>query len=151
MVKNSSYNVLDTVKSLILKKFYFLESDFNYSHTIRKNQESVFLEGLDVEYNNALSSRTLNVSYTKGEVYGQIKFTFSISIVKNPYTGVNDFFSLSNYLQFLKEDFNTSINDEFDEKEAEVIIDRLIIQLKKYALKIIDGSEWLKEYYPRKD
>lgn len=141
----------DIVMKLILKEFSFLEEDYLYSYCFSKDTSQAFLENLNVEYSNEVKRRKIRIGYTKINVSGEIKFTFSLSITRIPYSGVNDFFSLSNYLQSMNKDFSTSVTNDFNEFKAEEILVRISNALKDYAIDIIDGSNWLETFYPRKD
>jgi len=62
---------------------------------------------------------------------------------------LEDFFSLNNYLESIDKGFSTSLVNDFNKIEAENILTRMAIELKEYALEIIEGREWLSNYYPR--
>ena len=142
---------MESVKNLILQEFYFLEEQYFYVPACRLEDGTTFIESLNVEYVNEIKRRKIRISYTKSNVYNEIKYTFNGSITRIPYVGNEDFFSLSNYLQSINKDFSTSLVNDFMEGEAKKILTQIAFALKKYALDIIEGNEWLETYYPRKD
>lgn len=142
---------MDFAKNIILKVFNFLEEQYSYTPVCKVEDDNTFIESFDVEYINEIRRRKIRISYTKGKVYYEIKYTFTGSITRIPYEGNEDFFSISNYLQSMSKDFSTSLVNHFNEAEAENILTKIAIALKKHALRIIEGNEWLETYYPRKD
>lgn len=142
---------VEIVKSLILKNFSFLAEEYFYTSVCKAEEDEIFIESFDIEYTSQLKLREISISYTKAQVYNEIRYTFSASIVRVPYKGVEDFFSLNNYLESRGKDFSTIIINDFNEREAERILLQIADALKKYALGIIEGREWLDKYYPRKD
>lgn len=142
---------MEVAKNIILKVFHFLEEQYYYTPACKVEDDSTFIESLDVEYINEIKRRKIRISYTKTRVYNEIKYTFSGSITRIPYVGVEDFFSLSNYLQSIDKDFSTSLVNDFNEVEAGKILAQIAAALKEYTLGIIDGKVWLDTYYPRKD
>ena len=142
---------MEVAKNIILKIFRFLEEHYYYTPVCRVQDGSTFIESLDVEYINETKRRKIRISYTKTRVYNEIKYTFSGSITRIPYAGVEDFFSLSNYLQSIGKYFSTSLVNDLNESDAENILIQIAVALKEHALHIIDGKEWIETYYPRKD
>jgi hypothetical protein len=151
MVPKQKSNNMEVVKNIIEKVFYFLEEEYLYSSVYNAEEDSTFIESLNVEYVNELKRRKVRIGYTKANVYNDIKYTFSCSISRIPYINVEDFFSLSNYLQSIDRDFPTSLVDDFSEVKAENILAQIAAALKEYAGDIIDGKEWSETYYSRKD
>jgi hypothetical protein len=146
----NSIERVNTLKKSILNTFSFLERDYLYSPEISETSSNVFDESLDIEYVNKAKRRTVTVSYTR-KVDEEVKHTFSVSIVRSPYTNVEDFFSLSNYLNSIGKDFDTKMLDDFNIVSAEVILEKIAGALKYYCDQIIEGELWLENYYPRKD
>jgi len=142
---------MESAKDLILQAFYFLESQYFYTHVYYEKEDITFIESLDVEYVNEIRRRKIRISYTNANVYNESKYTFSMSITRIPYSGVEDFFSLSNYLQSKGRDFSTSIVNYFNEQEAEKILKKLAKSTIENTLPIVEGNLWLESYYPRKD
>jgi hypothetical protein len=94
-MKNQSE--LSIAKKLIIKEFSFLEEQgFERFSKIRRS--NVFINSLDVEYRNLDRQRKICISYTKGKVFEEIKYSFTLSIYRIPYVDVEDFFSLPAYL-----------------------------------------------------
>jgi hypothetical protein len=91
------------------------------------------------------------LSYTKGNVYDDVKYTFSSSIVRLSYLEFYDYYSLFQHLDSIGKDYNTSIINIFSLTEAERILNKIANSLKTFSIKVIDKSEWLDKYYPRKD
>ena len=147
--RNSSK--IEIIKETILKAFNFLEEEYFYRYESRVEVSDTFIESLEVEYTSEIRRRNIIISYTKGKVNDEIKYTFNASITRIPYVGSEDFFSLSNYLQSIGKDFNTSLINKLDEVKAKTIIKRIADVIKEHALDIIEGSVWLETYYPRKD
>jgi hypothetical protein len=48
-----------------------------------------------------------------------MKYSFNSSITRLPYSGVEDFFSLSNYLQSIGKDYYSSLVNDFNVGEVE--------------------------------
>ncbi len=142
---------MEVAKSLILKIFKFLEDQYFYIPTYRVEDDATFLEYLNVEYINEVRCRKIRIGYTKAQVYNEVKYTFSCSIIRMPYSDVEDYFSLSNYLQSQGKDFSTSLINTFNESHAEKILIQIAFTLKQNALEIMRGNDWLKSYYTRKD
>jgi hypothetical protein len=142
---------MEIAKGLILKTFHFLEDQYSYTPVCKVSDDKTFIESFDVEYVNEIKRRKIRISYIKGKVYSEIKYTFNLSITRMPYVGNEDFFSLSNYLQSVDKDFPASVVGEFDEREAENKLILIANALKGHALDIISGEIWLNNYYPRKD
>ena len=147
--RNSSK--IEIIKKEILEVFNFLEEEYYYKPEFKVEESEVFIESLEVEYTNEIRRRNIIISYTKGKVYNEIKYTFGASITRIPDAGNEDFFSLSNYLESIGKDFDTSLVDTFDEVKARKIIKRIADVLKEYVSDIIEGRIWLETYYPRKD
>jgi|KBSMisStandDraft_5_1062788.scaffolds.fasta_scaffold1517300_1 hypothetical protein len=150
MVKRNESKI-ECAKEIILNSFYFLEDKYYYAPVFRIEESNIFIESLDVEYTNEIRRRKINISFTKGKLGDNTKYTFTVSITRTPYTGVEDFFSMSNYLQSLGKDFNTSIINDFDKSEADIIVKKIAEALKEHASKIIEGAIWLETFYPRRD
>lgn len=144
-------NRIEAVINLILKTFKFLERQYSYTPTYNVQNDNTFIESLDIEYSNESKYRKVIISYTKNKVYEEIKYSFNCSIIKIPYSRIEDFFSLSNYLQSTGRDFSTSLVNHFDETEAEKILTQIAIVLKAHTSDILDGRQWLETYYPRID
>lgn len=138
------------IKPLIIKAFRFLENEY-YVPEFQIEESSVFIEMVKVQYVNKILRREINIGFTQGRVFEQIVFTFNVSISRIPYSGIEDFYSLSNYLQSLEKDFETNIYGAFDFDSAEEILNKLADSLKTYAWDIVNGNIWLEKYYPRKD
>jgi len=85
------------IKPLIIKAFRFLENEY-YVPEFQIEESSVFIEMVKVQYVNKILRREINIGFTQGRVFEQIVFTFNVSISRIPYSGIEDFYSLSNYL-----------------------------------------------------
>lgn len=142
---------IELVKQTIHKVFYFLEEEFYYVPLVKVVESAIFIESIEVEYINELIRRSIDISYTKSKSSGELKYTFTASISRLPYTGVEDFFSLSTYLKSKGKDFPISLVNHFDGTEAELILDRIAAALKENTLEIITGTLWLETFYPKKD
>lgn len=142
---------IEIVKNLILKTFHFLEDQYFYTPVYKAEDDSMFMESLEIEYVNENKQRKVAISYTKGNLHKEIRYTFTLSITRIPYINPEDFFSLDNYLKSKGRFFSTSLVTDFNETEAENILKQIAASLKEHALYIIDGKEWLATYYPRKD
>jgi len=142
---------METTKDLILQVFCFLEEQYSYTHIFQEKMDDTFIEYLQVTYINEVKHREVTISYTSGKVYDEIRYTFTITITRTPYSDLEDFFSLSEYLQSKGKDFSTNIVKDFNEQEAEKILEKLAVSIKENALEIIEGNQWSGEYYPRKD
>ena len=151
MAREQRNHNMEIAKNLILKVFRFLEDQYLLTSCYKVENDPTFIEYLNVEYVDEIKRRKIRIGYTKGEVYNEIKYTFSSSITRIPYSGVEDYFSLSQYLQSIGKDFSTSLVNHFDETEAQNILVQIVTALKEHALDIIDGKKWLESYYPRKD
>lgn len=142
---------MEIAKELVLKIFRFLEKDYLYTPQFEIKGSAVFLEYASIEYINKSKKRSIDISYTKGEVYGEIKYTFSLGVVRTPYIASGDMISLSNYLDSKNQNFNTSITAKFNSQEAENILKEMARVLRSELSNVIDGSVWYETYYPRKD
>jgi hypothetical protein len=134
-----------------LQTFRFLEDQYLYTPVYYEKEDTIFIESLDVEYINDIKRRKITISYTNANVYNESKYTFNLSITRIPYSGVEDFFSLSNYLQSKGKDFSTTLINNYDIQEAKKILGKLAIAIKENALGIMEGNQWLETYYTRKD
>ncbi|MEQ1797990.1 MAG: hypothetical protein ABL872_08555, partial [Lacibacter sp.] len=79
------------------------------------------------------------------------KYTFNVSIIRLPYLSIEDYFSLNVFMQKKGQDINTTFDKELTEAETFIVTTKLSESLQEHAQKIIDGSQWLCNYYPRKD
>lgn len=138
-------------KDLILKVFNFLETEYNYTPTFETEKSKVFIESASVRYTHEIRRRIISIHYTKGEVYGEIKYTFSLSIERIPYNGVEDIISFSNYLASLNKNFDKNLHGYFDVIQAESILKKLAENLRHELPDVITGKIWYETYYPRKD
>jgi len=143
-----SENRIEIAKKIIATEFTFLKR-IGYQSSFKIEQTETFIEDMTAEYHSSEKKRHISINYTKGKIYQDIKHTFSASISRIPYKEVEDFFSLSCYLDSINENFDTSMVNYFDESEAEVIVKKLVGALKHYASDIIAGTEWLDDYWPR--
>jgi hypothetical protein len=143
-----SLNKIAIAESLITKEFTFLEED-GYERKSEVVNSETFIAYMRVEYTNAQRKREVSISYTEGNVYDDIKYTFGVSITRVPYLDVEDSFALFIYLDSIGEDFSTSMVNHFDEMQAEQIVKNLAGALKYYAGDIISGKEWLGDYWAR--
>jgi len=128
-----------------------LEDQYFYTPVYKKEDDNIFMESLEIEYINEIKQRKVAISYTKGNLHKEIRYTFTLSITRIPYKNPEDFFSLDNYLKSKGRFFSTSIVNDFNETEIENILNRIAVSLKEQLLSIITGNEWLTSYYPRKD
>ena len=140
---------MEIVTKMIVTTFNFLEKEYFYTPSYKVGDSALFIDSLHVEYVNEVKSREIIIGYTKSDLNNEIRYTFSVSITRTPYTKVEDFFSLDNYLQSKASDFSTSLVNNFDEAEAQKILIEIVFALKEHALNIIDGKVWLDKYYPR--
>jgi hypothetical protein len=145
---NEESNELRVAKSLIAEHFSFLKMhEYLLKPEIIKS--SVFDEYLEVKYVSEKCKREVTIIYNKGEdentTYG-----FSTSIVRLPYkTPWKDYFSVDVYLNSIGLNFETTIENEFDEREAEAIVKKLAEFTQDKALKLVKGLDWIEGYYPQ--
>ena len=151
MERGLNNHKIEIVRNLILKTFRFLEDQYFYTPVYKKEDDNIFMESLEIEYINEIKQRKVAISYTKGNLHKEIRYTFTLSITRIPYKNPEDFFSLDNYLKSKGRFFSTSIVNDFNETEIENILNRIAVSLKEQLLSIITGNEWLTSYYPRKD
>jgi hypothetical protein len=151
MEQEPSINKIKVVKEIILEVFHFLEERYTYIPVLKDKHDKTFIESIDIEYINQPKRRKIVISYSKNKVYEEVKYTLSCSIIRTPYLGVEDFLSLSDYLKSIGKDFSTSMVSEFNKPEAKSILLTIATSLKVYALNIIQGKQWLDNYYSRKD
>ena len=138
-------------EELILKAFNFLVDDYMFSPQLKTEESLIFIESIAIEFIHNNYCRNVRVSYVKGKVYNDIKYTFEVSITRIPYTGKNDFLSVSNYLNSKNEDFNTSLTNDFNSEKAENILNKMASILRSELFNVVDGSAWYENYYPRID
>ena len=150
-MQNDGDNEIAIVKHEIFKTFHFLEKEYFYFPNSNEEVSSLFDNSVKVEYINKIRRREIAIRYTKGKFNGDVKFTFSVSIIRTPYVSFEDFFSLDIYLQSIGKHFSTGFVTNFNFHELQTILQKLANSLKEHAEKIIDGSIWLETYYPRKD
>lgn len=151
MDPNLKNHRIEVVKNIILQVFSFLEEQYLYSPDCKEEKEHLFNESFEILYVNEIKRRKIAVSYTQSNVFNEIRYTFSVSITRLPYSGVEDFFSLSNYLQSVGINFSTTLINKFNEVEAEEILRKIAAALSEHALAIIKGRIWLEDFYPKKD
>jgi hypothetical protein len=151
MARQLKNHKMDNVRNLILKTFHFLEDKYFYYPVNKEENDDFFIESSGIEYVSENKKRKILISYTKGKVDNEIVHTFTASITRIPYKDVEDFFSLDNYLDSNGNNFSTNFINEFNETKAENILYQISNALRKHALGIIEGKEWLDSYYPRKD
>jgi hypothetical protein len=144
-------NNIEQAKAMILKTFYFLETDYYCAPHIEIKEDKNFKEYLSIKYANQISRREINITYTKGDLDNITKYTFGTSIYRLPYSSWGDMFSLREYLQPLGKYFNTSMDLEFNPIEAQTILDKLVKALKEYTSEILKGDIWYEKYHPKKD
>jgi hypothetical protein len=142
---------IDIAKQLILKVFFFLEKEYSYTPIPKHTEDPFFDKSLDVEYVNEVRRRNISVSYTKTNMNGETRHSFTLSIVRIPYTGYEDYFSLDNYLSSIGKNIQSGVMDIFSSERAESAITFLADAAKEYISSIIEGSVWLETYYPKKD
>jgi hypothetical protein len=138
---------LEYVKKAVSEKFKFLEGDGYLFHSETKQSE-FFIDELETTYVNEAKKRKVSVSYTKSNSEG-IRYTFTLSVTRTPYKGVNDFFSHSEFCRLTGADFNGTIEHSFDEGRAEYIIEKLKEFIQKNAAIFIEGIDWVEGYYPK--
>jgi hypothetical protein len=141
----------EEIKKMIINAFKFLEDQYLYIPTFKKDSAEIFLMSLEVEYINEIKKRKVAISYTKSNMDNEIRHTFTAAIIRIPYNNVDDFFSLDNYLKAKKNNFSTTIKNFYSKQEVEKILANIARALKENASPIIEGTEWLSTYYPRKD
>jgi hypothetical protein len=141
-------NNIELARKLIRQEFSFLE-ELGFECVIKALDDKTFIEYTGVEYSDENRKRKVSIRYTKGQVYDEVKYTFTVSITRIPYANNNDYFSLDNYLNSIKEDFSTSMVSMFNEDQAKEILKKLANALKKYSYEIILGNEWLEAYWPK--
>lgn len=151
MDQRSTKSYKEIAKQLISEIFYFLETSYYYTPTISIEDSHLFVESINVEFTNEIRRRNVWISYTQGEVDGELRFTFSAAITRIPYAGNEDFFSLSNFLVSKDKNYSTSLINDFDSGDAEMILKKTARSLKEDALPIIAGEVWFEQFYPKKD
>ncbi len=144
-------NNIEEIKNLILKSFKFLTDQYLYAPYPKMKDDPTFIEYFYVDYVEEIKRRNIRITYTKGKVYDEIRYTFSCTITRIPYSGVEDIFSLDNYLESKGKSLDSSLINNFNTDEAEKKLKQLAFDLNMYAKQIINGSEWLEKYYPRKN
>ncbi|MCD6018561.1 MAG: hypothetical protein K0S53_1682 [Bacteroidetes bacterium] len=149
MVKKSKE--MELAQELLLKTFSFLENDYLYVPKFCVIDSAVFLEYGKLEYTNEIKKRIIDISYTKGSIDGEIKYTFSLSIVRNPYSSLGDMIALNNFLASKNSDFDTRIYGEFEIHKVESILRKIADVLYTDLEDVIDGNVWYETYYPKKD
>jgi hypothetical protein len=70
-------STIEISRELILKTFYFLEEEYYYTPECKEEESNIFIESLDVGYINEIRRRKINISYTKGKLDDDLKFTYS--------------------------------------------------------------------------
>lgn len=141
-------NNIETAKDLIIKEFYFLE-ELGYEPTFNILNDAPFIESAEVEYVNPTKKRGISITYHKSNIFEEIKYSFGLSITRHPYSNVFDLFALSLYLDSIGKDFPTSMINHFDKAEAENILREISNTTIEYGSNIINGIEWLDNYWPR--
>ena len=79
MVQRSN-KAMEISKQIILKTFSFLEEEYYYTPVAREEESNIFMESLDLEYINNIRRRSISISYTKGKLSDDLKFTYTASI-----------------------------------------------------------------------
>lgn len=139
---------LDFILHSIQTNFNFLEEDYGYCMSSEDVESQLFMEVFDVLFTNVKRSRKVTISYVKSMQEGKEKFSFSASIVRLPYSSIQDFFSFDIFLNSKDVKLNTIIN-HFNESEVNDILKEMSISLRTYVSDIIDGSKWLSDFYPK--
>lgn len=138
-----------TAERIILDVFSFLEKE-GYIAEAKNIDDDSFIDKLQVKFVNDTIKREITVSYTKGIVEKEIRYTFSLSIVRLPFDwAVIDFISMHVYLFSIGKDFDTRMINHFDESEAHVIVEKIAMALKTSLWEVVKGEIWLEGYYPR--
>jgi hypothetical protein len=142
---------LRMVEKIIEERFNFLEKDFGYVPKLIVQTEPPFIEQIKIEYSNEIKKRNIIIGCSKGNVFNEVKYTFTVSIIRLPYSSIEDYFSLNVFLNSVGLNFETSLDNIFTQENASIIVAKLSDTLRDYAIEIIDGVQWLDNYYPRKD
>jgi hypothetical protein len=151
MVHHPTSSNINSVRELILNAFSFLENQYGYKANCTPRDDDSCIESFEVQYLNENKQRKVRISYVNDEINSEIKYIFSASITRLPYKGVEDFFSLNQYLSSNGKSFPTDIVGVFDITEAESILQKIANILNRHLSTILDGSKWLDHYYPRWD
>lgn len=140
-------STLENAQKLIFKNFTFLEK-MGYIPKVKVDSSPIFIESIDVEYQNDAKRRTVSINYNKSKVNDKIQYTFVVSIMRIPCMDVTkDFFSLWVYLDRMGIDFSTKLVNHYDEEGADCILKNIVNSVNAHAEKIIEGSEWKEGYY----
>lgn len=142
--------IIDIAKELIISNFSFLNED-GYVCSFEIRDDETFIGLLNVFYTNSSKQRRITISYSKCRVYDEVKYGFSISIVKmgSTFDFSTDFFALNIYLDALGLYHSANSVNKFDVLEANMILQKLSSDLKMHASEIISGEDWKEGYYPK--
>lgn len=150
MEKNKNFEYWELAKTMILDAFNFLEAKYQYKPQIEFNKSNFFIEDLDVKYVSIARKREVKISYTSGNSSGQLKYTFGVAIIRSPYREIEDFFSLSVYLNSIGNVLKSSLT-KFEDHEVKEVLKAMGNTLQHDVHSVIKGDIWLDKYYPRKD
>lgn len=141
---------ISLVNNMIHRKFFFLEEKYGYIPYSKEVESTFFDESLHVEYVSINLQRKININYNRSLVDEIDTYTFSMSIIRLPYTGVKDFFSLNVYFRTNRIIFTDQLIHNFSFEGAELILDNLAeFSMKTEEIrKILEGNKWLDTYYP---
>jgi hypothetical protein len=97
------------------------------------------------KFSNGNLKRSLDISYFE-DVDPLHEHYLALSIIRLPYQGVSDYFSLSIYLNSAS---NHSFSGQFDPTRFESCLNDLQSDLKDASLDdVLTGKTWLEGYYP---
>ena len=144
-------NNITIAKDCILRTFSFLEKEgFKYVFKVLDNNDSIFSEKMDIQFNSESKKREINISYSQIKLDNEVKYGFNLSISRLPYKDVTkDYLSFFSYLDSLGKDFNANMVNHFSELEAEEILKKMAGALKNYAWALVMGEKWIEGFYPK--
>lgn len=145
---NSKYRV-DKVENIIRNIFSFLEKDYSYSSSSIKDNSDNIMKTFDIKFSNEIIRREIIISYTEIEIDTTTIYSFNLGVGRLPYSGVEDYLSLSTYLSSLGKSFPMNIENDWNEITANEILAKLGESLKYYLNDVILGDIWLEKYYTR--
>lgn len=146
--KNS---VVSFVEEIISRHFAYLVNDFEYELSFQDCTDNIFEDCLSAVYTNKKLKREILVSYTKGTVSDEIRFTFSVSINIIPFYAWGGSLALSKYLKSKNKDFISQLVNSFDKEKADKIVEKLALAIRNETLEIIEGKIWLDKFYYDRD
>lgn len=144
-------NNVEEIKGIIINTFKFLEDQYLYVPTFKKDNDEVFLTSLEVEYINEIRKRKVAISYTLSNLHNELRHSFTATIIRIPYSNVDDFFSFDNYLEKHNINFPHTIKNMYNKHDAQKILTALAKALNENVSAILIGTDWLSSYYPRTD